>query len=77
MLPVKGFVMRVSVYGQYRIEAVLTKGADRQPNVNQIKVVTIPRMIPKTKSQKSRKQAVRMMAIPVETKCRKAIWGAS
>ena len=69
--------MRVWGYGQYRIEAVLTKGDDRQPNVIQIKAATIPRMIPKTKSQKSRKQAVRMMAIPVETKCRKAIWGAT
>jgi len=52
LLPVKGFVMRAWGYGQYRIEAVLTKGDDRQPNVIQIKAVTIPRMIPKTKSQK-------------------------
>jgi hypothetical protein len=45
-LPVKVSVMRVWGYGQYRIEAVLTKRADWQPNVIQIIVVTIPSMIP-------------------------------
>jgi hypothetical protein len=49
---VKGFVVRVWGYGQYRIEAVQTKGDDRQPNVFQIKTVTIPRVIPKTKTKK-------------------------
>lgn len=53
LLPVKGFVMRVWGYGQYRIEAVLTKGEYRQPNVIQIKAVTIPRIILKTKNQKA------------------------
>jgi hypothetical protein len=45
--------MRGSGYGQFRIEAVLTKEDDRQPNVIQIKAATIPRMIPKTKNQKA------------------------
>ena len=44
--------MRVWGYGLYLIEDVLKKGDDRQPNVIQIKAVTIPRMISKTKSQK-------------------------
>jgi len=59
------------------IEAVLTKEADRQPNVIQIKAVTIPRMITRNKNQKRRKQAAWKIASPAETKCRKAFRGAT